>query len=248
MLNIYHVVRTLSEYFNTIRNSRQAQIGHSSIKLALQYAQLRDIESMRAEPEPSNTCYIELSSSESYSLQPRLPRHWTPLKGQGCSLGHCPNIFIPYVRRMDRPPSVPAGNPFMNVTLTPNPNPKAFAKRRFGDKIKMAMTLHLISFGECMTPRPQQRPGRSKKFRLAMTRSPHSVPPPAPVPAPIQAPPTALRPLPPAAAPPIVEVPFAQGRKPNAAAGAPADNDSDIIHAEYLDDGLKDPNMQQPNA
>ncbi|KAG2146241.1 hypothetical protein DEU56DRAFT_167764 [Suillus clintonianus] len=109
-------------------------------------------------------------------------------------------------------------------------------------------------------PRPQQRPGRLKKLRLAMTRNPRPVPPPPPVPAP--APPTAL-PLaathttftahvqhlftwrPDHAAPPVVEVPFAQGRKRNAAAGAPADDDPDIIRAEYLDDGPQDPDTQQ---
>ncbi|KAG2118362.1 hypothetical protein DEU56DRAFT_143903 [Suillus clintonianus] len=110
-------------------------------------------------------------------------------------------------------------------------------------------------------PRPQQRPGLFKKLRLAVTQ--RSLPPPVPAPAP--APPTAL---PPAAAPtnftahvrhlftwrsdhaapPVVEVPFAQGRKRVAAAGAPADDDSDIIRAEYSDDGPQDPNTQQPNT
>ncbi|KAG2118377.1 hypothetical protein DEU56DRAFT_144764 [Suillus clintonianus] len=114
-------------------------------------------------------------------------------------------------------------------------------------------------------PQPQQRPGRFKKLRLAMTRNPHPVPPPAPAPAPTPAPPIALPPpaapttftahvrhlftwRPDHAAPPVVEVPFAWGRKRNAAAGAPPDDDSDIIRAEYFDDDPQHPNAQQPNV
>ncbi|KAG2032268.1 hypothetical protein BDR03DRAFT_54605 [Suillus americanus] len=115
----------------------------------------------------------------------------------------------------------------------------------------MDMMWNLISFGECMEyvpvyssghsllhrslqhpqisrPRPQQRPGRFKKLRLAVTRSSRSGFPPAPAPAP--APPTTL---PPTAAPttfkaqlrhlftwrsdnsalPVVDVPFAQAKE-----------------------------------
>ncbi|KAG2112415.1 hypothetical protein DEU56DRAFT_201678 [Suillus clintonianus] len=98
---------------------------------------------------------------------------------------------------------------------------------------------------------PQQRVGRFKKLGLAMTRSSHPGPPPAPAP-PTTAPTTLkahIRHLftwrPDHAAPPVVDVPFAQGRKRNAAAGAPPDDDSDIIHAEYVEDPPQDPNTQQ---
>jgi tetratricopeptide (TPR) repeat protein len=103
-------------------------------------------------------------------------------------------------------------------------------------------------------PRPQQRPGRFKKLKLAMTKSPRSDPPPAP------APPT-TRPSPAApatfktqlrhlftrqsdhATPPVVDVAFAQAKERNAAAGAPQP-DNDLILDEYSDDYQQDPDTQ----
>ncbi|KAG2338712.1 WD40 repeat-like protein [Suillus weaverae] len=104
-------------------------------------------------------------------------------------------------------------------------------------------------------PRPQQRSGRLKKLRDAMTRTPRSAPPPVPPTAP---PPVAaattfkshLRHLftlsPHHATPPVVNVPFAKGKERNAAAGAPGNN-PDIV--PYEDQDLNtthvDPNTQQ---
>ncbi|KAG1762316.1 hypothetical protein EV702DRAFT_1164927 [Suillus placidus] len=85
-------------------------------------------------------------------------------------------------------------------------------------------------------PRPQQRPGRFKRLRLAVTRSPRSGPPPAP------AQPTTLSPAAAPttfkaqlrhlfirrsnyAAPPIIDVPFTQAKEHDAAAGAPKPDD-----------------------
>ncbi|KAG2345926.1 hypothetical protein BDR05DRAFT_988531 [Suillus weaverae] len=118
-------------------------------------------------------------------------------------------------------------------------------------------------------PRPQQRPGRLKRLRLAMTKNLRSAPPPAtasapgPGPAPTHAPPTTTPPAavpttitawpgnlftrpPHHATPPVVDVPFAQGKERNAAAGAPGKN-SDIVPYEDqdLDTTQPDTNMQQ---
>ncbi|KAG2345924.1 WD40 repeat-like protein [Suillus weaverae] len=117
-------------------------------------------------------------------------------------------------------------------------------------------------------PRPQPRPGRVKRLRLAMKRTPRSTPPPAtasapgPGPAPTHAPPTTT---PPAtvpttitawlgnlftrphhhAAPPIVDVPFAQGKERNAIDG-PKDVDDGLIRDEdYHGPPTPDPNLQQ---
>ncbi|KAG2345951.1 WD40 repeat-like protein [Suillus weaverae] len=114
-----------------------------------------------------------------------------------------------------------------------------------------------------------QHPGRLKRLRLAMTRSPRSAPPPAtasapgPGPAPTHAPPTTTPPVavpttitawlgnlftrpPHHAAPPVVDDPFAQGKERNAAAGAPG-KDPDIVPYEDqdLDTTQPDPNTQQ---
>ncbi|KAG2129580.1 hypothetical protein DEU56DRAFT_492779 [Suillus clintonianus] len=129
--------------------------------------------------------------------------------------------------------------------------------------LHFSLTCHSLQHPQTSRPRPQERPGLFEKLRLAMTRNLHPVPPPAPAPTP--APPTALPPAaapttftghvrhlftwrPDHTAPPVVEVSFAQGRKRNAAAGAPADDDSDIIRAEYVDDGPQDRNTQQPTT
>ncbi|KAG1887519.1 WD40-repeat-containing domain protein [Suillus fuscotomentosus] len=102
-------------------------------------------------------------------------------------------------------------------------------------------------------PRVQQRPGRLKRFRLAMARRPQEAPAPTPAP-PTTSPPvtvtttikTHLRHLfsrsPHHVTPPVVEVPFAQGRQRNAAAGAPGSEHSLIRDEDALS---PDPNTQQ---
>jgi tetratricopeptide (TPR) repeat protein len=113
-------------------------------------------------------------------------------------------------------------------------------------------------------PRPQQRPGRLKRLRLAMTRTPRSAPPPAPAPtsAPTSAPPT----TPPSAAapititsrlrslfpwrsdhagPPVIDVPFAQSLQCNGATGAPGSDGSLIRDEDYHGPPTPDPNSQQ---
>ncbi|KAG1851010.1 hypothetical protein C8R48DRAFT_764358 [Suillus tomentosus] len=115
----------------------------------------------------------------------------------------------------------------------------------------MAMMQILISSMERIKPGLQQRPGRLKKLGLAMTRRPQEAPAPAP---PTTSPPVAvtttikthLRHLfsrsPHHATPPVVEVPFAQGRQRNAAAGAPGSEHSLIRDEDPLP---QDPNTQQ---
>ncbi|KAG1792037.1 uncharacterized protein HD556DRAFT_585341 [Suillus plorans] len=102
-------------------------------------------------------------------------------------------------------------------------------------------------------PGLQQRPGRLKRLGLAMTRRPQEAPAPAPA-SPTTSPPVAvtttikthLRHLfsrsPHHALPPVVEVPFAQGRLRNAAAGAPGSEHSLIRDEDPLP---PDPNAQQ---
>jgi hypothetical protein len=123
-------------------------------------------------------------------------------------------------------------------------------------------------------PRPQQRPGRLKRLKLAMTRTRRSAPPPAPVPAPAptSAPPTTTPPTsapptttPPASAPttfrthlrhlytrpshhatpPVVDVPFAKGKERNAAAGPSYLKDPDIVPLEYQE---QDTDQPDPDA
>ncbi|KIK40717.1 hypothetical protein CY34DRAFT_806892 [Suillus luteus UH-Slu-Lm8-n1] len=104
-------------------------------------------------------------------------------------------------------------------------------------------------------PRPQQRPGRLKKLRLAMTRTPRSAPPPAP---PTTSPPVTTttsfkahlrhiftRPSH-NATPPVVDVPFAKGKERNAAAGAPGKDPNIISDEDYerLNTTQQDPNTQ----
>jgi hypothetical protein len=115
-------------------------------------------------------------------------------------------------------------------------------------------------------PRPQQRHGRLKRLRLAMTRIPHSAPSPAPTPASptIPSPPTTPAPVtaartfrtqlrhlftrpPHHATPLVVDVPFAKAKERNAAADAPG-KDPDIVpyeEGEDLDATQPDPNAQQ---
>ncbi|KAG2054567.1 WD40 repeat-like protein [Suillus hirtellus] len=118
-------------------------------------------------------------------------------------------------------------------------------------------------------PRLQQRPERLKRLRLAMTRRPQEAPTPAPAPL-ATSPPVAATSPPVAAAAttttfkthlrhlftlplhhatqPVVDVPFAQGRQRNAAAGAPGSEHS-LIRDEDLPS--QDPNTQhqhQPAA
>ncbi|KAG1896948.1 uncharacterized protein F5891DRAFT_982967 [Suillus fuscotomentosus] len=123
----------------------------------------------------------------------------------------------------------------------------------------MAMMQIPISSTERIKPRLQERPGRLKRFRLAMTRRPQEAPAPVPVPAP--APPTTSPPVavtttvkthlrhifsrsPHHATPPVVDVPFAKAKERNAAAGAPGP-DPDIVPDEYLDTTEPDPDTQQ---
>ncbi|KAG1870530.1 hypothetical protein C8R48DRAFT_760617 [Suillus tomentosus] len=106
---------------------------------------------------------------------------------------------------------------------------------------------------EISSPRLQQRPGRLKRLRLAMTRRPREAPAPAP---PTTSPPVAvtttikthLRHLftrsPHRATTPVVDVPFAKAKECNAAAGAPG-KDPDIVPDEYLDAVEPDPDTQQ---
>jgi hypothetical protein len=104
-------------------------------------------------------------------------------------------------------------------------------------------------------PQPQQRPGRFKRVRLALTRNPRPAPAPA---SPTSPPPvgvattlrTHLRHLftrpPHHAIPPVVNVPFAKAKERNAAADAPG-NDPDIVPYEDQDQDTTqpDPDTQQ---
>ncbi|KAG2741279.1 hypothetical protein P692DRAFT_20840209, partial [Suillus brevipes Sb2] len=104
-------------------------------------------------------------------------------------------------------------------------------------------------------PRPQQRHRRLKRLRLALARSPRPAPPPVPPTAP---PPvtttttfkTHLRHLftrsPHHATPPVVDVPFAQGKERNAAAGAPGKDPNIISDEEY--ENLNTDTQQDPNT
>ncbi|KAG1876643.1 hypothetical protein DFJ58DRAFT_182829 [Suillus subalutaceus] len=108
-------------------------------------------------------------------------------------------------------------------------------------------------------PRPQQRPGRFERLSLAVTRSPRSGPPLARARAPRTTLPSAATLTTfkaqlghlftwrsDHAAPPVVtvDVPFAQAKERNAAAGAPKP-DEDLVPYEYLDDHPPDPDTQQ---
>ncbi|KAG1904451.1 uncharacterized protein F5891DRAFT_977299 [Suillus fuscotomentosus] len=110
--------------------------------------------------------------------------------------------------------------------------------------------MHQLS--QISQPRPQQRPGRLKRFRLAMTSRPQSDPTPAPAP-PTTSPPVAVtttfktrlrHSFTRHALSPIVDVPFAKAKERNVAAGAPG-KDPDIVPDEYLDAVEPDPDMQQ---
>jgi len=102
-------------------------------------------------------------------------------------------------------------------------------------------------------PRLQQRPGRLKRFRLAMTRRPQEAPAPAP---PTTSPPVAvtttikthLRHLfsrsPHHVTPPVVDVSFGKAKERNIAANAPGP-DPDIVPDEYFDTIEPDPDTQQ---
>ncbi|KAG1863564.1 hypothetical protein DFJ58DRAFT_839088 [Suillus subalutaceus] len=107
-------------------------------------------------------------------------------------------------------------------------------------------------------PRPQQRHGRLKRLKLAMTRSPH--PPPPPVAAPPTTPPpvaadttfrTHLRHLfarsSHHATSPVVDVPFTKAKERTVAADAPG-KDPNIVPYEDQDPDTTqpDPNTQQP--
>ncbi|KAG1799683.1 uncharacterized protein HD556DRAFT_58667 [Suillus plorans] len=99
--------------------------------------------------------------------------------------------------------------------------------------------------------RPQQRPGRLKRLRLAMTRTPRSAP--LPVPPTTTTTTTTFKTylrylftwLPHHAMPPVVDVPFAQGRQRNAAAGAPGSEHSLIRDEDYHEPPTPDPNSRQ---
>ncbi|KAG1812576.1 uncharacterized protein BJ212DRAFT_1370649, partial [Suillus subaureus] len=108
-------------------------------------------------------------------------------------------------------------------------------------------------YSQISRPRPQQRPGRLKRVRLAMTGTPRSAPPPAPpTTSPLVAAATTfkthLRHLftwpPHHATPYIADVPFAKAKERNAAAGAPG-TDPDIVPDEYLDTTQPDPDTKQ---
>jgi thiamine pyrophosphokinase len=103
-------------------------------------------------------------------------------------------------------------------------------------------------------PRPQQRPGRLKRLKLAMKRTSRSAHPPVPPTTPLPVPvattfKTHLRHLfnwtTRHATPPFVNVPFAQGRQRNAAAGAPGSDHSLIRDEDYHGPPSPDPNTQQ---
>ncbi|KAG1840897.1 hypothetical protein C8R48DRAFT_838242 [Suillus tomentosus] len=110
-----------------------------------------------------------------------------------------------------------------------------------------------VSSMERIKPRPQQRPGRLRRFRLAMTRRPQEAPAPAP---PTTSPPVAvtttvkthLRHLfsrsPHHATPPVVDVPFTKAKERHVAAGAPGP-DPDIVPDEYFDTAEPDTDTQQ---
>ncbi|KAG2055840.1 hypothetical protein BDR06DRAFT_316647 [Suillus hirtellus] len=76
---------------------------------------------------------------------------------------------------------------------------------------------HSLQHSQISRSRPQQRPGRLKRLRLAMTRTPRSVPLPVPPTTTAAAFKTYLRHLftwlPHHGGPPVVNVPFAQGRQ-----------------------------------
>ncbi|KAG1812579.1 uncharacterized protein BJ212DRAFT_1578759 [Suillus subaureus] len=110
-------------------------------------------------------------------------------------------------------------------------------------------------YSQNFLPRPQQRPRRLKRLRLAITRTPHSAPPPV---SPTIAPPVAaaaalkthLRHLftrpPHHAIPPVVEVPFAKGKERNAAADAPGKDPNIVPYEDQdVDTTQPDPNIQQ---
>ncbi|KAG1784457.1 uncharacterized protein HD556DRAFT_232865 [Suillus plorans] len=112
-------------------------------------------------------------------------------------------------------------------------------------------------YSQISRPRLQQRAGRLKRLKFAMTKRLQSVPAPAPAP-PATSPPVAtttfkthirrLFTLPlHHATPPVVDVPYAQGRQRNAAAGAPGSEHSLIRDEDPLP---QDPNTQphQPVA
>ncbi|KIK37516.1 hypothetical protein CY34DRAFT_810271 [Suillus luteus UH-Slu-Lm8-n1] len=110
-------------------------------------------------------------------------------------------------------------------------------------------------FSQNTRPRPQQRHRRLKRLRIALTRSPRSDPPPVP---PTTTPPittsnalkTRLRNIfarpPHHATPPVVDVPFAQGKERNAAAGAPGKDPNIISDEEY--EYLNTNTQQDPNT
>ncbi|KIK35888.1 hypothetical protein CY34DRAFT_553156 [Suillus luteus UH-Slu-Lm8-n1] len=104
-------------------------------------------------------------------------------------------------------------------------------------------------------PRPQQRHRRLKRLGLALTRTPHSAHPPVPTttPSPITTTNTFKTYLrhtfarpPHHATPPVVDVPFAQGKERNAAAGAPGKDPNIISDEEY--EYLNANTQQDPNT
>ncbi|KAG2356768.1 hypothetical protein BDR07DRAFT_1491520 [Suillus spraguei] len=100
--------------------------------------------------------------------------------------------------------------------------------------------------------RPQQRPGRLKRLKLAMKRTPRPAVPPAPsTPPPVTAATTfgtLLRHLfirlPRRVASPVVDVPFAQGKERNAAADAPGTDPNIVRDDEYVDTTQPEPNIR----